>query len=56
LELSVKYYLQLKDGGESIAHYYDEVGNKIWKYNPKKSMDFYFKGLSKYKSKFGNST
>lgn len=45
LNLSAEYYIQIEKGGEEIAHYYDEVGNKIWDYNPKKSMDLYFKGL-----------
>lgn len=45
LKLSAEYYMLLENGGEEVAHYYDEVGNKIWDYNPKKSMDFYLKGL-----------
>ncbi len=49
LRLSAKYYL--KSGRKrTIAHYYNEVGNKIWDYNPKKSMDFYFEGLKFFDS------
>jgi len=46
LEKSAKYYLKTEDGDMDIAHYYNEVGNKIWDYNPKKSMDLFFKGLT----------
>ena len=45
LELSAEFYLKGENGGFSIAHYYNEVANKIWDYNPKKSMDLLFKGL-----------
>lgn len=45
LNLSAEYFMRLENGEEEIAHYYNEVGNKIWDYNPKKSMDFYLKGL-----------
>lgn len=44
LESSAKYYLLIKNGSEEIAHYYNEVGDKIWAYNPKAAMDFYLKG------------
>lgn len=45
LKLSAEYYMHIENGEEEIAHYYCEVGNKIWDYNPKKSMDFYLKGM-----------
>ena len=44
LKLSAKYYIQHPDAEKTIAHYYTEVGDKIWTLNPKKSMDLYFKG------------
>ncbi len=53
LKLSAPHYLKLPNGAEEIAHYYDEVGNKIWDYFPKKSMDLYFKGL-KYSESYPN--
>lgn len=45
LEMCAPYYK--KSGGHAnntIAHYYNEVGNKIWHLNPRKSMDLFFKG------------
>ncbi len=44
LKLSAKYYMLNPDGHKTVAHYYTEVGDKIWEKNPKKSMDLYFKG------------
>lgn len=44
LELCAKYYLQTNGGSKTVAHYYNEVGNKFWGYNPQKSMEFFFKG------------
>ena len=45
LELAAEYYLRLDKGNAEIASYYNEVGDKIWDFNPKQSMDFYLKGL-----------
>lgn len=45
LELAAEYFTKVPNGLEDTAHYYDEVGNKIWDYYPKKSMDLYFKGI-----------
>lgn len=42
LQLAAKYYSQVDNGKKTIAHYYTEVGDKIWSFNPKKSMDLYF--------------
>lgn len=53
LQSSAQYYLKIENGKEEIAHYYDEVGNKIWDYSPKKSMDLFFKGL-KYANSYPN--
>ena len=53
LESAAQYYLKIKNGKEEIAHYYDEVGNKIWDYYPQKSMDLYFKGI-KYADSYPN--
>ena len=44
LKLAAKYYTKNPDGVKTVAHYYNEVGDKLWHLNPKKSMDFYFKG------------
>ena len=45
LDLSAKYYIQIENGSEEIAHYCNEVGDKVWDYNPKAAMDFYLKGM-----------
>jgi len=45
LALSAKHFKQFEFGLEKIAHYYNEVGAKIWDTNPKKSMEFYLKGM-----------
>jgi len=45
LELAVEYYTRNEGGAKTVAHYYNEVGNKIWEINPKKAMDFYLKGI-----------
>ncbi len=45
LKLSAEYYMRLENGGIEVAHYYNEIGNKVWDYNPKKSMDFFLKGM-----------
>ncbi len=50
LLLSAEYYLKTENGKEEIAHYYNEVGNKIWEYNPKKAMELFFLGLKYYES------
>ena len=44
LELAASYYAKYHDGAKTIAHYYNEVGDKLWHIDPKKSMDLYFKG------------
>ncbi len=44
LNSAVEYYIQLPNTRKTIAHYYTEVGDKIWHYNPKQSMDLYFIG------------
>lgn len=44
LELSAKYYTRLEDGARIVAHYYNEVADKIWSTNPKKAMNLYLKG------------
>ena len=43
LELAAKYYT-MEGRNSTVAHYYNEVGDKIWGVNPQKSMDFYLKG------------
>ena len=45
LELAAKHFEQFEKGPEKIAHYYNQVGDKIWDANPKKSMELYFKGM-----------
>jgi len=35
----------MSDGALAMAHYYNEVGEKIWDTNPQKAMDFYLKGM-----------
>ncbi len=54
LNESAKHYLKTSGGEKTIAHYYNEVGYKIWDYNPKKSLEFYYKGLS-YSPKNANT-
>ncbi len=44
LELAAKHYAKYHEGKKTIAHYYNEVGDKLWHINPRKSMDLYFKG------------
>lgn len=44
LEEAAKYYMLTSDGPRTISHYYNEVGDKLWSKNPRKSMDLYFKG------------
>ncbi|MFK7932024.1 MAG: hypothetical protein AB8G22_00860, partial [Saprospiraceae bacterium] len=43
LELAAKHYVKHPDGLKTIAHYYNEVGDKLWDVNPIKSMELYFK-------------
>ena len=45
LDSASAYYLKIPYGIKNIVNYYDEVGNKIWDYDPKTSMDIYWKGL-----------
>jgi len=45
LQKASEYYLQMDDGKLAMAHYYNEVGEKIWDTNPKNSMDFFLKGV-----------
>jgi tetratricopeptide (TPR) repeat protein len=45
LQLSADYYIQIENGAEEIAHYYNEIGDKVWDFNPKAAMDFYLKGM-----------
>jgi signal transduction histidine kinase len=45
LDSSAVYYLKTPNGSNNIINYYDEVANKIWDYDPKASMDIYWKGL-----------
>ncbi len=45
LELSAEYYKKAGNAETAIAHYYNEVGDKIWDFNPRKSMDLFLKGL-----------
>jgi len=45
LSLAAEYYLQLENGEQIIAQYYNDVGDKLWDTNPEKSMDLFFKGM-----------
>ena len=44
LKLASTYYLKTEGGAKTVAHYYNEVGDKIWHTNPRKSIDFYLEG------------
>ena len=44
LEQAAIYYAKYHEGAKTIAHYYNEVGNKIWHIDPNKSMALFFKG------------
>lgn len=45
LEKSAIYYLKLEGGEKEIAHYYNEVGDKLWSAFPAKSMDLFLVGM-----------
>lgn len=44
LSLAVPHYEKAQHGIITIAHYYTEVGDKLWTSNPRKSIDFYLEG------------
>ena len=45
LKFAAEYYTKAGNSETAIAHYYNEVGDKIWDFNPRKSMDLFLKGL-----------
>lgn len=53
LKSAAEFYLKIENGREEIAHYYDEVGNKIWGFYPQMSMELFFEGI-KYSDSYPN--